>query len=63
MKSNKVYKIRDRKTGKHLTLGHYSKRKSIWKVLPIQAIKANNLTGVDYVIDVFELVKTDELNF
>ena len=58
----KVYRIREVSTGKYLTLGY--KRRSSWNVFPGAIIKEYPYIKNDigsYMVDVFELTKTEEL--
>lgn len=62
MTTKKAYRIRDKRTGKYVALGY--KPKSTWSKFPSQAIRYNKnvLQGDEnFVVEVFDLVKTSEL--
>jgi hypothetical protein len=57
--TKKVYKIKDKRTGKYITLG-YSNKKT-WLIFPAQAIEFNQHKIHDkenYEVEQYELVKT-----
>lgn len=57
--TNKVYKIKNKKTGKYIALGYSSKH--TWLKFPSEVIKCNRhvIHNIDdYEIEQFELIKT-----
>lgn len=60
MTSKKVYKIVDKKTGKHVSLGY--KSKSSWLTFPDSAIKNSRLINEDdFYVEEYQLVLKKKL--
>ena len=62
--AKRAYKIRDLRTGKHISIGYRSK--STWNSFPSQVILNNTHVipkgSKDFVVDVFELIQIDTVS-
>jgi hypothetical protein len=58
--TNKIYKIKNKRTGEYISLGYNSKK--TWLTFPSQALKYNTRLMMgdtdNYEVEQFELVKT-----